>query len=53
MLKQIAKDSATVVVVLVCTVAAFAVLFIVVYRLMLLAGWLFLSRGRPDPGGGG
>ena len=40
MLKEIAKDAATVVAVLVCTVAAFAVLFSVVYRLL---PWLFLS----------
>ncbi len=43
MLKEIAKDAATVVVVLVCTVVAVLVLFMVVYRPMLLAGWLFLS----------
>ena len=43
MLKEIAKDAATVVMVLVCTVAGIAVLFVVTYGLMLLAGRFFLS----------
>ena len=45
LLKQFAKDAATVVVVLVCTVVAVAVLFNVVYSLMLLAGWLATGQG--------
>ena len=43
MLKETAKDAATAVVVLVCTVAGIAVLFVVTHGLMLLAGGFFLS----------
>ena len=43
MLKKIAKDAATVVVVLVCTVVAVFVLFWVTYSLIGLFGRSFLS----------
>ena len=39
LLKEIAKDGATVVVLLVCTVAAVAVLLAVFYGVMGLVGW--------------
>ena len=45
MLKEIAKDAATVVVVLCCTVAAVAILFVVTYGLMLLTGRFVSSWG--------
>ena len=47
MLKEIAKDAATVVVVLVCTVAAVAVLFVLTYGLMLLTGRFLSWSGSP------
>lgn len=39
LLKEIARDATTVVVLLVCTGAAVAVLFVVFYGVMGLAGW--------------
>ena len=47
MLKEIAKDAATVVVLLVCTVAAVAVLFVLTYGLMLLTGRFLSWSGSP------
>ena len=43
LLKEIAKDAAAMAALFVCTVAVFAVLFMGVYRLILLTGWLLLS----------
>ena len=42
-MKSIAKDAVTVVVLSVCTAAAVAVLFVVTYGLMALAGRFILS----------
>ena len=46
-LREIAKDAATVVVLLVCTVAAVAVLLVLAYGLMVLTGRFLSWSGNP------